>query len=470
MKYYVKIPGDLRSDMASDEEIISFLVQKVGEKYPRGEVEDAGSLNKRLTNLLIRTTPASMGVYNTFSCTVSITRSKDGGMKVEVSQFDADGLDLIQMILALFTIRKRGAFVEEVAGWLASFFREKLNPSGPAVPFQGFCSQCGSPLAENARFCNQCGAPVGTVPPENAQGPSVSVTKQERLARYIQEVQQKHARVREEAQRKRIAAANKEKKRAELEKWKETWRAELASLGDGQFPGTTKTLHLPGNIPLEMAWCPPGTFLMGSPMTEAGREKDETQHEVTLTRGFWIAKTPLTRIQWNARREEALADTKAGDLPVTDVSWTDANDFCHQFGLALPTEAQWEYACRGGGTGPYGGNGTLDEIGWFADNSGGVCHPVGLKAANAWGIHDMHGNVGEWCQDWMAPYQAGSAENPQGPACGYRKIIRGGSIKSVAEKCRSARRNKGTVNYTSPTLGFRPVKVPKDVATGVPTT
>ena len=269
---------------------------------------------------------------------------------------------------------------------------------------------------------------------------------------------------RREKEARQQSAAERRKEQAERDgahqAAMEAWQGELAALGEGKAAGETKTLHLPGGVPLPMTWCPPGVFRMGSTEDEPGREEGETPHEVALTHGFWMATTPLTQAQWNARKEGPASGGENGNLPAGGMSWSEADAFCRKFGFALPTEAQWEYACRAGSTGRYGGSGELGEMGWFADNAGDVCHPVGLKAPNAWGLRDMHGNVGEWCRDWFAPYPAGPVQDPLGPGYGSRRVIRGGSVKSTAERCRSAHRNRGAVNASRPTLGFRPVKVP----------
>ena len=135
------------------------------------------------------------------------------------------------------------------------------------------------------------------------------------------------------------------------------------------------------------------------------------------------------------------------DRPVETVSWEDCQGFIakvdaearRQFGggARLPTEAEWEYACRAGTTGRYGGNGNLDDMGWYSGNSGSETHPVGQKRTNAWGFYDMHGNVWEWCSDWFGSYE-GDATDPIGAASGVNRVLRGGSWDSLARFCRSA--------------------------------
>ncbi|MBR5710936.1 MAG: SUMF1/EgtB/PvdO family nonheme iron enzyme [Thermoguttaceae bacterium] len=186
-------------------------------------------------------------------------------------------------------------------------------------------------------------------------------------------------------------------------------------------------------------WCPPGTFMMGAPESEEGRHSWETQHQVTLTNGFWMMETEVTQKQWKAIMGNTIPSySKGDDLPVDYVSSSDECtkycSKCTQLGLSveLPTEAQWEYACRAGTTGPYSGD--LDEMAWYHINSGNSTHPVGTKKPNAWGLYDMHGNVEEWCKDVVKEHYT---DKP--PYFYY--IIRGGSWNDFKHNCRSAYRH-----------------------------
>jgi formylglycine-generating enzyme required for sulfatase activity len=243
---------------------------------------------------------------------------------------------------------------------------------------------------------------------------------------------------------------------------------------------------LGGKTTMAMVWCPPGKFMMGSPATEKDRSDDETQHEVTLTSGLWLGKYEVTQGQWSAVmgttpsyfpppkvvrwklwkwqvpiwRQDFLVNRRS--LPVEAVSWGDCQEFCRKAGsgFRLPTEAEWEYACRAGSTGPFAGTGVLYDMGWYVGNSGGKTHPVGRKQTNAWGLYDMHGNVWEWCQDWYDESPASAATDPVGPAAGANRVIRGGSWNYFASDCRSARRNRGGPCFGSSSLGVRVARVP----------
>ena len=153
-------------------------------------------------------------------------------------------------------------------------------------------------------------------------------------------------------------------------------------------------------------------------------------------------------------------------LPQQNVSWLSCQAFVEKVnavtgcGMRLPTEAEWEYACRAGTNTPYSGTGSLDGMGWYGGNSGNEPHPVGTKASNAWGLYDMHGTVCEWCADWYGDYPSRSVTDPVGPSQGTYRVIRGGSWKHDADLCRSASRSWGGPGHRDHNLGFRVVLVP----------
>ena len=256
----------------------------------------------------------------------------------------------------------------------------------------------------------------------------------------------------------------------------ETSKAENASLADKAEPvsatqsgvlrqGETKTLTLPVGATMEMIYVAPGSFTMGSPESETGHNKDETQHRVTLTKGFWLGKYEVTQAQWESVMGDNPSEFKGDNLPVENVSWNDCQEFIRkvnaeaerQFGgkARLPTEAEWEYACRAGSTGAFAGTGDLDSMGWYWDNSGHQTHPVGQKRPNAWGFYDMHGNVYEWCNDWYGAYPGGSVTDPAGAASGDRRVLRGGGWNFNARDCRSAHRIWNFPGLRFRNLGFR---------------
>ena len=210
-------------------------------------------------------------------------------------------------------------------------------------------------------------------------------------------------------------------------------------------------------------WIPPGRFKMGSPSDEKGRFEDEgPQHDVVITRGYWLGETPMTQEQWSVIIGKNPSRFQEPMHPVEQVSWNDCQAFVLQLndrvpGLspALPTEAQWEYACRAGTQGafhiegskctePEGEDPVLDQLGWYSANSEKKTHPVKAKSANDWGLYDMHGNVWEWCRDGKREYSNETQVNPIGPVEeGAFRVVRGGSWGYQARSCRAAFRDPG---------------------------
>ena len=251
--------------------------------------------------------------------------------------------------------------------------------------------------------------------------------------------------------------------KADFEKSLELFSAfdNCLSLPQNPQQGQECALMLPGGEKIVMIYVAPGSFTMGSPTSEEGRFGDETSHQVTLTKGYWLGKYEVTQAQWEGVMGNNPSSFMGGDKPVETVSWNDCQEFIKKVNVMLgddavrlPTEAEWEYACRAGTTGDFGGTGALDDMGWHGGNSGGETHPIGQKRANTWGFHDMHGNVWEWCNDRFGDY--GNATTvPTGPASGERRVLRGGSWYNSARYCRSASRFRYGPGYRSSYFGFR---------------
>lgn len=232
----------------------------------------------------------------------------------------------------------------------------------------------------------------------------------------------------------------------------------------------TETRRTIPDLALDLLWVAPGTFTMGSAGDEPERHKAEgPAMQVTLTQGFWLGRTEITQAQYEAITGANPSTFKhvGPAAPVERVSWTDAMAFCRKLtareraagrlpagcAFTLPTEAQWEYAHRAGAGGAYPGE--PDATAWHAGNSAGTTHPVALKRANAWGFHDMAGNVIEWCLDWYGDYPGGSVTDPTGPRRGYYRIARGGSWRTDARLGRCAARSGGSAGRLDYTIGFR---------------
>jgi len=219
----------------------------------------------------------------------------------------------------------------------------------------------------------------------------------------------------------------------------------------------------------EMLMVNGGTFTMGISDNENPVHTvfERPTHQVTLT-SFKIAKYPVTQKQWSAIMEENPSHFKDDNLPVENVSWYDAQTFISRLNEAtgksyrLPTEAEWEYAARGGNKSKgykYSGSDNLDLVGWYTFNSKNISHPAGNISPNELGIYDMSGNIWEWCQDWAAEYSNKEQTNPQGPETGTCRIARGGSYRSDYLLCRVSFRNSINPNEHNSETGFRIVLV-----------
>jgi len=220
------------------------------------------------------------------------------------------------------------------------------------------------------------------------------------------------------------------------------------------------TLDVGGGVKWEGVLIPAGSFIMGSPAGEAKTEAEsamEKQHKVTITRPFYMGKYELTQAQYLRVMGDNPSPNKNDDLPVHNVSWANAQDFCNKLGklthheVRLPTEAEWEYACRAGTTTPYY-NGSqisdLEKIAWFGGNSEHKLHPCGQKLPNAWGLYDMLGNIREFVQDWYVAAPLEDGIDPTGPKEGDARnhVVRGGAYTANAAgalNCRAATR-RGT--------------------------
>ncbi len=224
------------------------------------------------------------------------------------------------------------------------------------------------------------------------------------------------------------------------------------------------------SIGMEFVYIPPGTFMMGSLRNEKGRDNDERQHQVTLTKGFYLQTTEVTQAQWKAVMGSNPSKFKRDNRPVEMVSWNDVQEFIRKLNRTgsgnryrLPTEAEWEYAARAGSTTRFSfgdDEGRLGDYAWYRGNSGKRTHRVAQKKPNNWGFYDMHGNVWEWVQDWKGDYPSGSVTDPKGPSNGSARVLRGGGWNGDARYCRSASRSRRRPAYRLNNSGFRLVLLP----------
>ena len=235
---------------------------------------------------------------------------------------------------------------------------------------------------------------------------------------------------------------------------------------NGPVPGETRTFD-----GIEFQWCPSGTYVMGSPQGEEGHDSDETQHQVTISHGFWLGKYEVTQSQWESVMGSNPSLFPGANRPVEAVSWEDVQDFIAALNTGkggaaeyrLPTESEWEYACRAGTTsrfywGEDSDETTIDSHAWYNGNSSAETHAVGEKLPNVWGLYDISGNVFEWCQDRYGPYPSGPVTDPQGPSSGILRVARGGSWAHVPSACRSAERLSAPVDVQFSDIGLRLVR------------
>lgn len=249
----------------------------------------------------------------------------------------------------------------------------------------------------------------------------------------------------------------------------------------------TLTLPLARGVDLVLRQIPPGKFMMGSPPDEPGRNGNESHHEVTISRPYYIGQSEVTRGQWTAvTGQPAPQSPNLVNRPVNVVSWFDASNFCAKLNVALagksplqgyafrlPTEAEWEYACRAGTTtATHFGDQLSSTQAWFDGSqpynnaAPGVKPPqnevrdVGSFQPNAWGLYDMHGNVQEWCWDWHGSYSASTISDPTGPSTGTEREARGGGYRNAGADCRSANRYARAPIEVNTDRGFRVVYGP----------
>jgi formylglycine-generating enzyme required for sulfatase activity len=260
--------------------------------------------------------------------------------------------------------------------------------------------------------------------------------------------------------------------------WKGSSETNQAGISS-ESQSTSQVRDLPritNSIGMKLVLIPKGKFTMGSPQSEESRRDDETQHEVTISKDYYLGVYEVTQAQYEkvvgknpSLYQGAIVGNENTDLPVENVSWDDAVEFCKKLSnlpeekkagrvYRLPTEAQWEYACRAGSKSAYSfgeSSKSLGDYAWFDGNSNNQTHPIGQKKANAWGLYDTHGNVWEWCSDWYGDYPKGAVSDPVGPREGSYRVLRGGSWDGGAALCRSAGRDGYLPSYRLDYNGLR---------------
>jgi formylglycine-generating enzyme required for sulfatase activity len=248
----------------------------------------------------------------------------------------------------------------------------------------------------------------------------------------------------------------------------------LASTGSSQAQTAAAPPKVYTNeLGMKFVWIPPGSFVMGSPKEEKQRNGNEIHHKVTLKKGFYMGVTPVTQEQWTEIMEKSPSMfVGEKNLPVDSVTWNNCQEFAKKLkekdkkAYRLPSEAEWEYACRAGTTTPFHFGDSIDatQANFLGEAGAGKdkekqpllkTSPVGSFPANAWGLHDMHGNVWQWCQDSFGEYPQKDVIDPPPTTKGLGRVLRGGSWFDNANCCRSASRNWADPNLKSYSIGFR---------------
>ena len=224
----------------------------------------------------------------------------------------------------------------------------------------------------------------------------------------------------------------------------------------------TVIIEIGQNVKLEQMLISAGKFVMGSPVSLFEPSDGETQHEVTLTKPFYLGKYAVTQEQYEAVMGNNPSTIKGTTLPVTNISWDDCQEFIKKLnakthgGFRLPTEGEWEFACRAGTITAYSfGDEITPKKANYRDSKIGEPVAVGSYKPNAFGLYDMHGNVWEWCEDWFGDYPTGAVADPVGPAEGKDRILRGGSYTSDVSTARSYYRLTGLPTFRINFAGFR---------------
>ena len=326
---------------------------------------------------------------------------------------------------------------EEVSGGIADAVINRSTVGQASVGSirigedQKYCDACGTPISDKNRSirCNGCGAHFCAACEADFRD------ERKRGERpYCDQCYGERQKIIVEQRARREAEERKKKKTTEI---------------------------IENSIGTKLKLIPAGEFVMG-----AEEDDDSPPHRVRLTKPFYLGICQVTQREWQAVMGKNPSHFKGDDRPVEEVSWDDCQKFIgalnHRENIwkyRLPTEAEWEYACRASSTTRYCFGDSAAQLGryaWFDDNSGDETHPVGTKAPNAWGLHDMHGNVWEWCEDWYDDdYSKGEVSDPQGPSDGSYRVYRGGSWSDVAEDCASAFRLFNTPSNRLHLLGLR---------------
>ena len=442
------ISAFLKLEMGIAENIVGFedLVTTHFERGSYPETMDIETLNTNIGKDLNKETDKHVG-GNTVGYHSGFSLKTFSSLAIAVT-----GIIVLVLLFLIFSMDPGSNVKEEVKAQLAELV--KLKQEAEAIVKRGEMAK--AKLEEEMKAKQEDEAKVKKEQEMKAKEEEILVLKQEEEAK-AKQMELGKLKQEEEAKAKQIDLVKMELLKLKLEEEAKAKQVELLKLKQEE---EIKAKFVA--IEREMVLIPDGTFKMGSPVSEKGRHPSELQHEVTISKAFYMGKYEVTQEQWQSLMGNNPSRTKGAKLPVTNVSWEECQEFIKELnektkgGYRLPTEAEWEYACRAGTMKAYsfGNNITKSD----ANIAGSSTKVVGSYKPNAFGLYDMHGNVTEWCEDWSGAYSVGAVTNPKGPGTGTYRLLRGGDFGDNLSYARSSSRGTQTPNIRFGNVGFRLAK------------
>jgi serine/threonine protein kinase/formylglycine-generating enzyme required for sulfatase activity len=439
------ISAFLKLEMGNAENIVGFedLATTHFERGSYPETMDIETLNTNVGKDLNKETDKQVGGY-TVSYHSGFSLKTFSSLAIAVT-----GIIVLVLLFLIFSMDPGSNVKEEVKAQLAELV--KLKQEAEAIVKRGEMAK--AKLEEEMKAKQEDEAKAKKEQEMKAKEEEKLILKQEEEAK-AKQMELGKLKQEEEAKAKQIDLVKMELLKLKLEEEAKAKQLELLKLKQEE---EIKAKFVA--IEKEMVLIPDGTFKMGSPVSEKGRHPSELQHEVTISKAFYMGKFEVTQEQWQSLMGNNPSQVKGAKLPVTNVSWEECQEFIKELnektkgGYRLPTEAEWEYACRAGTMKAYSfGNNIIKSDANIAGSSTKV---VGSYKPNAFGIYDMHGNVCEWCEDWIGVYSVGAVTNPKGPGTGTYRVLRGGDFSDLALPVRSSYRSYQSPNIRFGNVGFR---------------
>ena len=439
------ISAFLKLEMGNAENIVGFedLATTHFERGSYPETMDIETLNTNVGKDLNKETDKQVG-GNTVIYNSGFSLKTFSSLAIAVT-----GIIVLVLLFLIFFMDPGSSIKEEVKAQLAELV--KLKQEGEAIVKRGEMAK--AKLEEEMKTKQEDEAKAKKEQEMKAKEEEVLILKQNEEAK-AKQMELGKLKQEQETKIKQIELVKTELVKLKLEEEAKAKQMELAKL---KLEEEIKAKFVA--IEKEMVLIPDGTFKMGSPVYEKGRHPSELQHEVTISKAFYMGKYEVTQEQWQSLMGNNPSVVKGAKLPVTNVSWEECQEFIKELnektkgGYRLPTEAEWEYACRAGTMKAYSfGNNIIKSDANIAGSSTKV---VGSYKPNSFGLFDMHGNIWEWCEDWDGAYLGGAVTNPKGPVNGNNRVLRGGSFNEVGSYARSSSRSYHSPNIRFGSVGFR---------------